>query len=256
MTPVLLCGLALIAYGWAAARYTRRFPRRAFGASILSFVSGLLVIAAVLSPPFDRLADDSFCWHMLQHLALTLVAPPLLLLGAPGTLIAASAPAPIARRIGRALHGPFGRILGNASAAWLAFVGVLWLTHLSPLYEAALEDERVHAAEHALYLMSAIWFWTPVASKGVGPIPLPFPARMLYLFVAVPPCAFLGLAIYDAPMPLYPHYLAGKMLTQVMNDQRAGGELMWLGGGLLLFAAFLLTAWRWAEHERPTRRTA
>jgi len=252
----LLGAAAIALYVYAAGLYNARFPHREYsGWRIAAFVSGVLLMTAVLLPPIEPLADQLFAWHMTQHVVLMLVGPPLVLLGAPLLLVVAVPPQRVARRITAFAQSPLGNVLFAPLTGWIAFVGVLWMSHFSPLYEAALDHPPVHVLEHALYAGAAFLFWASVVQVGYTPRPLPYPARMLYLFLAIPQGAFLGLALYAARKILYPHYLAGHTQTLALADQQNGGAVMWIAGGLLLFIAFMCTAAAWAAAERTEPAT-
>jgi cytochrome c oxidase assembly factor CtaG len=79
---------------------------------------------------------------------------------------------------------------------------------------------------------------------------------MLYLFLAIPQGAFLGLALYAAHTVLYPHYLYDRTPATALADQQNGGAVMWIAGGLLLFIAFMCTAAAWAAAERTDPSTS
>ena len=251
MIGIALC-LAMAAVYLAAVRdYGRRYPRRKFGAMrVVFFLSGAALLAAAFSPPFERWADASFAAHMAQHVIMTLVAPPLMLLGAPLLLLVAIPQRAMARRIAAVAQHPVAVALLAPAAGWLIFIFVLWGTHFSPLYEAALEHEPLHVVEHGIFLLAAFLFWMPIVEAGYAPRPIAYPARMLYLFLALPQGAFLGLAIYSSRQVLYPHYAHVLSFTHAIDDQRAGGAVMWIVGGFLLFLAFMITAGAWAYAER------
>jgi cytochrome c oxidase assembly factor CtaG len=241
---------AIAAYLYGVRAYNARFADRAYsGWRIAAFVSGCVLTIAVLLAPVEPLADRSFAWHMTQHVVLMLVAPPLMLLGAPLLLLVAVPPPRIARRITGFAQSPAGTALFAPLTGWILFVAVLWGSHFSPLYEAALEHPAVHVAEHALYVSAALLFWASIVQVGYTPRPLPYPARMLYLFLAIPQGAFLGLALYAARQVLYAHYLRGSTVALALADQQNGGAVMWIAGGLLLFIAFMCTAGAWAAAE-------
>jgi putative membrane protein len=82
------------------------------------------------------------------------------------------------------------------AVAWLQFTAVLYVTHFSPLYELALENDGEHAMLHALYLGSAPLFWTPILAVAPAPHAPSHPVRLLALFLAIPMMAFLGFAFY------------------------------------------------------------
>lgn len=248
---ILLGALTIGVYLHAVGIYDARFPQRAYPAwRIASFVAGVGLMTLVLVPPIESLADASFAWHMTQHIVLMLAGPPLVLLGAPLLLAVAAAPAPIARRLTAAAASPAGYALFAPLTGWLSFVAILWLSHFSPLYEAALDHAGVHVVEHMLYVGAALLFWASIVQVGYVPRPLPYPARMLYVFLAIPQGAFLGLALYASRSVMYPHYLAGRTPALALADQQNGGAVMWIAGGLLLFIAFMCTAGAWAASER------
>jgi putative membrane protein len=253
VTVAVIAIAAIALYEITAAKYRRRFPLRAFSYwHDASFAAGALAIAAALSPWFDRAADASFSAHMVQHVVLTLVAPPLLLLGAPLLLAATVSPLTVARMFGRVLHWAPLRTIVSPAGAFLIFIAVLWAAHFSPLYEAALENEWMHALEHAAFFGSALFFWMFVLPSGSLPRPVPYAVRLLLVFLAIPQGAFLAIALQSARAVLYPHYLATQSVAQALADQRTAGEIMWLGGGTLLFVAFIAVAGEWAACERST----
>lgn len=245
-------GLITIGCYLAAVRlYRRRYPRRDFsGGRIAAFVSGVVIGVCALLPPVNAWADRSFTVHMLQHLALTMVVPPLILLGAPLLLLLALSPSHIGRKITQLLHHWVFRALTSPVVSWFTFVAVLWGVHLSPIYNLALRNEAVHVLEHCALFTAAMLFWMAVVQVGYAPRPLPFAARLFYLFWAIPQGAFLGLTIYSARHVLYGHYLAGRSVEAALLDQRYAGAVMWIGGGALMFVAFMSTAAVWAASER------
>jgi cytochrome c oxidase assembly factor CtaG len=216
------------------------------------FVVGLGAIVVALESPVDAGAATRFSVHMVQHLLLALVAAPLLVLARPLTLaLQASTPA-ARRRLVLLLHRRPLAVLSSPLVAWCGFALVMWATHFSPLYEAALADPGLHALEHLAYLGSAMLFWSAVAAVDPGPARLSPPARILYLFVAMPQMTFLGLAIYGARHVLYPLYGAGPA---ALADQRLAGALMGGSGVLVIVpaAGMLLLDW-WAREERAATR--
>jgi putative membrane protein len=215
----------------------------------LALIAGIGVLAVALCPWFDALADRSFAWHMVQHVAMMMVAAPLLLLGAPLRRLMAALPHASARAVSNALQTPVLKTFGSPIVGWLAFTIVLYVTHFSPLYEAALEHEPVHVLEHGLYLGAALLFWNPIVA--VSPThPLPFPVRIFYVFMAMPIGAFLALAIYTTNHPMYPHYVAELGAARALLDQQFGGEVMWLTPGIALWIALVALVAQWLRDEK------
>lgn len=254
---IALAVLAISAYRYSVGVYNERFPDRMYsGWRIAAFVCGVVLMTGVLLPPIELLSDTSFAWHMTQHVTLMLIGPPLLLLGAPLLLAVAVPPPRIARRLTAAAGSAAGHVIFAPLTGWLLFVAVLWISHFSPLYEAALDHPGMHILEHALYVSAALLFWSSVVQVDYTPRPLPYPARMLYLFLAIPQGAFLGLALYAARNVMYPHYLLDRTPALALADQQNGGAVMWIAGGLLLFIAFMCTAGAWAAAERTDPSTS
>jgi cytochrome c oxidase assembly factor CtaG len=217
------------------------------------FLAGLGTIAVALASPVDAGAATRFSVHMVQHLLLALVAAPLLVLARPLTLaLQASAPATRRRLVLPLLHSRPLALLSSPLVAWCGFALVMWATHFSPLYEAALANPGLHALEHLAYLASAMLFWSSVAAVDPSPVRLSPPARMLYLFLAMPQMTFLGLAIYSARHVLYPVYGLGPA---ALADQRLAGALMGGSGVLVVVpaASAVLLDW-WAREERAAAR--
>ncbi|MDQ2866695.1 MAG: cytochrome c oxidase assembly protein [Candidatus Eremiobacteraeota bacterium] len=220
----------------------KHIPRRAACA-----IAACVVACAVFCAPFVALTDVSFAWHMVQHLAVLFVLPLLLLLAEPFSWFGAVAGkrlTAIAVRAGKRLT-----IFASPPVALAAFIAVLWWSHFSGLYEGALDHLWIHAIEHSLFFAAGIIFWLPV----LAPAPmraLAFPARLLYLLIALPQGALLSAAIASAHAPLYAHYAYGTTTAAAMADQNAAASVMWIGGGAIVLAAFLGTLGVWAKRER------
>jgi cytochrome c oxidase assembly factor CtaG len=234
---ILLAELAAVAaaYAWAA----RRVPPwpRARGACFLAGLAALAVALVAL----DGAAHRRLSAHMVQHLVLVFVAAPLLVLGSPVALGLRAAGAP-ARRVLR-LPG-----LAHPVVGWVALCAVMALTHVTGLYQAALEHPLVHAGEHVAYVVAAVLFWRPVL--GADPVPHKPGAvgRLLYLMLAAGPLAVVGVAMQGSSHAWYAAYAAPGALA----DQHRAGSIMWVGGGLVLAAITVAAAWSAIarEHRR------
>lgn len=225
---------------------------------LAAWLAGLVAILVALVSAVDVYAADLLTAHMIQHLLLTMVAPPLLALGAPVTLLLrVASPWARHRMILPVLHSRVVRLIASPLVAWPVFSLVMWLSHFSPLYNAALEDSTLHFAEHVVYLASGLLFWWPVVAADPIPRRLGYGARLVYLGLQMPVNAAVGLAIYFAPTVLYPHYatIARSWGPDALSDQQIGGILMWGAGDLLLLAAvpLVVTAWMRADVRRSAR---
>ena len=215
-------------------------------AALLAGVLGGVILLFSVSPYLNELAELSLWVHMIQHLLITLVAAPLLVLGL--VLYLSGAPDGVAARL--LGSSPF-RILLHPVVAWIVFAGVMWAAHLSPLYQAALESSPLHAFEHLLFLGAGLVFWAPVMGLRPGGAALAWPARIGYVIAALPQQSFLALILYSSKTLLYPYYAATDWPDGPLADQRLGATIMWLGGDALLLVALLglIAAWMRAEQR-------
>ena len=256
--PAIVFGLAVSGTLYVRAdrrvrheRGDRRFPR----ARRREFLAGLGVIFVALESPIDTGSATSFWVHMVQHLLLTMVAAPLLVLGAPVTLaLLAGSPAG-RRRLSAALRRPPLRTLSEPIVAWALFFGVLWGSHFSGLFEASLRSDGIHALEHVAYLVTAVLFWMPIVGRDPSPSAVSYPARILYLFFAMASMAFLGLALLSANHVLYQTYAMVEGTTKALADQQIGGTLMWVVGMFQIVPALglVMLAWMRADEREALR---
>jgi len=202
-----------------------------------AFVSGLLAIALSLLSPIDTLSDDLLTVHMVQHLLLVSVAAPLFALSGVGTLALRVVDPDVRKRyLLPFLHSRLVAALTFPVIGWMAFVGVMWGSHFTTLYNAALLDEGIHAIEHLLYLAAASLFWWPLLSPDPLRWRLHPGARFIALLAQMPPMSFLAITIIGASTPLYSAYLGRTEAFGIdaVTDQRMAGSLMWVAGDLAL----------------------
>jgi putative copper resistance protein D len=180
------------------------------------------------------------------------VAAPLLVLAAPITLLLRWV-SPTARRkwILPVLESRVVRFIAHPLVAWILFAGVMWFSHFSPLFDAALDDFTLHRLEHALFLGTALLFWWPVIGADPSPHRMAYPARILYLALGMPLMSLLGLVIFSARTVLYPHYedLVRDWGPTPLEDQALAGGIMWAGGDAFFVLALVLTVAAWIRHE-------
>ena len=259
LDPLPVAGLLATAIGYVAlarsvaARHPRNPPKRWRTAA---FLGGLAAIAVALLSPIEAYEGSLFSVHMIQHLLLELVAAPLILLGAPITLVLRASGTSLRRGLLRVLHSLPIRIISFPLLTWLLFAAVNWGWHFSSLYDDALENVALHYLQHATFLGAALLFWWPVIGADPSPWRLPRPARLFYLFLAMPQNSFLGVAIMNAGAVLYPHYLTNLRAwgPAPLDDQALGGLLMWALGDVAFLVGMGLVVTMWVREE--DRRTA
>ncbi|HET6745760.1 MAG TPA: cytochrome c oxidase assembly protein [Candidatus Limnocylindria bacterium] len=259
LDPLTLAGVALAAaaYLWAERHVAARHPRNPPRAwRRWAFLAGLFAIVVALNSPIETYEGQLFSVHMVQHMLLELVAAPLLLLGAPATLALRAAPSSVRRRLLGLLHSRPLALLTFPLVTWLVFAAVNWGWHFSTLYDQALENTALHYLQHATFLGAGLLFWWPVVGADPARWRLPRPARLFYLFLAMPQNSFLGVALMSAPQVLYPHYLSNLRTwgPTALADQNLGGIVMWVFGDLVFLIGMAAVVAGWVRHE--DRRTA
>ena len=222
------------------------------------FVAALAVLLLALVSPLATAADERFSAHMVQHLLLTYVAAPFLALSAPVTLALQALGPTSRRRLLRALHSGPAKVAASPVVTWLAFALVMYATHFTGIYDASLRNGAIHGVEHVLYLSAAVLFWWPVVRRDPVPGSFPWPARLLYLVLAMPLQSFLGVAIFSSGQVLYARYgeIAGR--AAALEDQNLAGAIMWVGGDILMLTAigFAIAAWMRSDARETARLDA
>jgi putative membrane protein len=241
---------ALVVIAGVAAAYALGVPRAHRWPALrsLAFGGGLLVLAFALCSGIETWADRRLSMHMTQHLLLTFAAAPLLVLGAPVRLALASTSRSTGRAITRLTSGRVGLLL-HPLVAGIVFAFATLLLHVPAVYDAAVRSDWIHVLVHATFLASALVFWTPL----LAPEPLAHrmspTAKLAYLILAMPAMAVVGVGMNSSGRAIYTAYAD-------VADQQVAGALMWIGGGTVLGAAFLICGWLalLAEERRAVAR--
>ena len=248
--------IALIAL--AAVLYARRVPRaRAAGGvkaapawRVVCFASGLLVLVAALVSPVDRLAEQVFGMHMVQHVLLLDIAPILLLVGLTKVLLR-----PATRRLQRVEDAA-----GPLASPWFAvgaYVAAMWFWHIPALYDAALEHEVVHVLEHVSLASTGLLYWwhllSPIRRRlqfgGVQPV--------VYMVLTKVLVGFLGILLTFSPDALYDFYVRQPDAWGLTpeEDQAFAGAVMAVEQSIVMGIAL---AWLFVrmlgESEQDERR--
>ena len=204
---------------------------------------GVVVLAVALGPPLDVWSATNLTAHMVQHVALLTIAPPLLVIGRVPETIVHLSPRTDASARSILRRAPLVAWTVAALALQTAALG-LW--HLPSIYDAAATHAPLHAAEHLSFLLTGVAFWWVVARLGTG-------AAVITSFLASLPGTLLGALLTLATATWYPHYATG---SSALQDQQLAGVVMWAVGGMAYVAAgaALFVMWlRELERRSPSR---
>lgn len=243
--PWLLFGLCLTAgiyvRGWRALH--RRDARRWHAGKLFAFLAGLTAIGLALASPIEPFSFFLLQVHMLQHLLLMMVAPPLLWLGAPLFPCLRGLPAEVrihwmARLLRARRLRQFCSWLTHPVRALILFVAVTWIWHVPASYDLALRSDGWHYLQHLCFLGAALLFWYPVVR--------PYPSRPRwslwllapFLILADVENTLLSALLTFSSKVLYTHYEQVPRLGALtaLDDQAAAGVLMWVPGSLAFLA--------------------
>jgi cytochrome c oxidase assembly factor CtaG len=225
----------------------------------LAFAASLLAIVIALDSPIDAYADQRFWVHMLQHILLLTVAPPLLLLGRPWPRMWRALPlAPrtrVARTIARSQWVSPLRALARPIPAWILFNATIVGWHIPAAYDATLTSGLAHAVEHAMFFFIGLLFWARVIDPGPLRPRLAWPVRIAYAASAMVVGWMLAITLVMVQHPIYGYYAALEMRPggiSALTDQQIAAGLMWVPGSIAYTITFILGFYRWLEPDRST----
>ncbi len=238
----MYAGLAALLIGYAALARGRSDFSRARG---ISFTGGVVVLWAALETPIDTVSDHYLqSVHMLQHVLLGVIAPPLLLLGlSPGMA------ATVARLPGvRALTEPL--------PAQLLAAAVMIGWHLPPLYDLT-EQESIHIVEHITFIGSGVLFWWPVleATSAQARWQLGEVGKLAYLLIGTFPQDGVAIVLQFSRVPFYSFYAHAPPLIPGWDpviDQNVAGTILQLAGKTSYLVAAIVIFFRWGAREQDS----
>jgi putative membrane protein len=200
----------------------------------LSFLLGLFLIWVAVGSPLAAFDEEMLTVHMIQHLLLMTIAPPLMLVGAPVMPLLHGLP----RQFVQSILGPWlrrptvqwiGRTLSEPALGWLAAAGALVGWHVPSAFTLALHSEGWHVVEHATFLAAGFFFWWPVVRPWPSLPVWPRWTMLPYLFSATLPCDMLSAFLAFCDRVVYPAYLSTPRPFGIsaLEDQQCAGALMW-----------------------------
>lgn len=215
---------------------------------------GLLILA--LLPPIDPLSDQLFWVHMVQHLMITHVGMPLMLFGIPFFVIIRGMPLWFRRKVyipilKSNVLGFLDKTIARPLPALIFFELNYWFWHVPRFYNLALMNDVFHLVEHALFAISSMLLWRNIIDPHPMKAPLPLPARILMLGFIMAVNIILSAILTFADEVLYA-YQGIPMPSWFahwghLQDQRLGGLIMWVPGGLINLIAMTCVFFVWAK---------
>jgi cytochrome c oxidase assembly factor CtaG len=218
--------------GWLHLR--KAIPHTMSVAQLAAFMSGLSVLWIAIGSPVNGLDHELLTFHMVQHLLLMAVAPPLILLGAPIMPLLHGLPRRFVQALGPLFRHPAAQWAGSIAAhpvfCLLAASLAVIAWHYPPLFELGLQSGWWHEVEHACFLTTGLLFWWPVVQPWPSAARWPRWSTPLYLFLAMLPCDALSAFLAFCDRVVYGSYAAAPHQTGIspLGDQEFAGALMWV----------------------------
>lgn len=226
--------LLLFTLGWVRLR--RLGKQKVSVWRLVSYWLGLLVFLASLISPVDRLGGFLLFMHMIQHMMLAMIAPPLLLSADPMPILVWGLPQWGRKPLGRLLFAkssPLRTALTPITKPFHTFVYAtltMWVWHEASLYDLALRQEWVHNLEHIMFFGTAMLLWWHITACAPHWHKRPFIVRLLITVASVPANMIVGIVIALATKVIYTHYLTVPFRLfglSALDDQAIGGTIMW-----------------------------
>ncbi len=232
------CVVAVVAFGYARGwlRVRSCFPQACSVWRFGAFMTGMFSLWVAVGSPLASFHHTFLTVHMVQHVVLMGVAPPLVLIGAPALPLLYGVPwCAVRRPLARLLHDPpIQRLRGALThpvVCWLAPAIALVGWHVPAVFELAARSSWWHGVQAASFFATGVLFWAPVVLQSLpGWATWPRWSIPLYLFAATLPCDVLSAFLVFCDRVVYPSYLAAPRLWNLspLRDQQCAGALMWV----------------------------
>ncbi|HZO62738.1 MAG TPA: cytochrome c oxidase assembly protein [Gaiellaceae bacterium] len=245
--PFAVCAALALLYA-LGGRSHRPSRRRA-----ASFYGGIATVVLALDTPVDAYADRLFAVHMLQHVLLLTVAPPLLVSGRPWPRLWQPLPLRVRRAGARAIAAAAPLATPPVALALLTATVGAW--HVPALYDATLRSDAVHQLEHLSFVATAILFWAVMLGAPPLRARIDGARRCLYFVLAMVPGWILAIVLAFARTPLYAYaglrHRPGGISG--LADQQLAAGVMWVPGSVAYVVAACWSLYSWLEPRGGTR---
>lgn len=223
---------------------------------LVAFLAGLGVTLAATVTPLEELGNRVLWVNFTGFLALTMVAPPLLLLGAPLTLAFRVAGPRARRRLRSAYRSRLAAFLTFPVFTWLFFAVVTYLWQFTSLTDRAATSPPLRDVQLVTLLIAGLLFWLPALAVDPARWRLPYPLRALYVFVEMTHKALFGGMFLSMNTAMHPGFAerAPAWAPEPLADQRIAIMILWLAGNLLFVAALAAILIGWIRYEARNQR--
>jgi cytochrome c oxidase assembly factor CtaG len=258
--PVVTACVAALAglYLWGVVRVARRHPARRWPWwRTLLFFAGLAVVVLALQSGIGSYDDVVFWDHMVQHLMLIMVAPPLLIFGQPITLLLHASRNPLHTWVKGLLRSPVASFLTWPVFGFAAYAAAIVVLHLTAVANLVARNDMAHEAEHVVFLLVGYLFFLPIIGSEPIRWRLSYPARLILLFLIMPVDTFTGLVLGygNRGTPGLPTGPRPAWAGTATADLHAGGATMWIAGDGLMFAMMMIVFLMWSTDSRAESRS-
>jgi cytochrome c oxidase assembly factor CtaG len=253
-----IAGVAAALYLWGAWRVARRHPARPWPWwRTAVFLGGLAVIVVATESGIGAYDDVLFWDHMIQHLMLIMIAPPMLVVGQPFTLLLHASRNPLHTCAKRVMRSRVVTFLTWPPFALVAYAATIAGTHLTGLMSLVMTNPALHDAEHALYLVVGYLFFLPIFGREPIRWRVSYPIRLLLLVLVMPVDTFTGLVLGYAStgMSGIPANTRPAGAPSPVEDVHWGGAVMWIGGGAIMLAYIMIVFLMWSRDDLAATRS-
>lgn len=242
--PVVTAGVGVLALLYLVGmwRVRREHPARPWPLMrAASFFLALATIVLATESSIGAYDEQLFSIHMIQHLMLIMVAPPLLVAGRPVMLLLHASNNPVHSWTKALVRSRVATFLTCPPVAAVIYAAVIIGTHLTGFMNLALRHEAVHNTEHVLYLVSGYLYFLPLLGSEPIKWKMSFPTRFLLLALSMPVDTFVGVVLLQANHELFSAYTDEHRTwgPSLLSDLHLGGAIMWVGGDAIMFLLVL-----------------
>lgn len=213
-----------------------------------SFLGGIFIVFLATGSGIAAYDDKVFTMHVIQHLMLMNMAPMLIALSAPMTLLLQASKKPVQTKTIKFLHSKVISVITFPVTAWLISYSTMYIYFLTPVYQLSIEHPLFHDYTHLHFLVAGLIFWTTLI--GIDPIrwKMSYGAKLAYLLIGIPFSTFLGIALTSERVSISP--------AHTLADVHAGGAVLWVFSEVFTVGALAIIFFQWAKHEERAARRA